>query len=80
MVPFRTAIGSSANAAPIDKSTYQLNPANFREAKRELLLDAEEGADILMVKPAEPFLDIIKQAKSPIQLTYCCLPGLRRIL
>ena len=66
--PFRTAIGSSANTVPIDKSTYQLNPANSLEAQRELFLDAEEGADILMVKPAEPFLDIIKQARSQSNL------------
>jgi len=66
--PFRSAIGSSIDTVPVDKSSYQLNPANFREAKRELYLDDEEGADILMVKPAEPFLDIIKQAKSQSNL------------
>ena len=66
--PFREAIGSST-AKPIDKSTYQLNPANKTEAERELLLDAAEGADILMVKPAEPYLDIIMHAKN-----HHCLP------
>jgi porphobilinogen synthase len=60
--PFRDAIGSEQRQ-PIDKSSYQLNPLNFREAKRELELDFEEGADILMVKPAEPYLDVIKHAK-----------------
>ena len=60
--PFRDAIGSDQKI-PIDKSSYQLNPTNFREAKRELELDFEEGADILMVKPAEPYLDVIKYAK-----------------
>ncbi|MBT5715550.1 MAG: porphobilinogen synthase [Opitutae bacterium] len=61
--PFRDAIGSEQKI-PIDKSTYQLNPSNLREAKRELELDFEEGADILMVKPAEPYLDIISYAKN----------------
>ena len=66
--PFRSAIGSSMDSVIIDKSTYQLNPANLLEAQRELALDAEEGADILMVKPAEPFLDVIKQARSQSNL------------
>ena len=61
--PFREAVGSS-NSIPIDKSSYQLCPTNFREAKRELTLDFEEGADILMVKPAEPYLDVINYAKN----------------
>lgn len=61
--PFRDALGTG-HKTPIDKSTYQLNPKNAREAKRELALDFEEGADILMVKPAEPYLDIINYAKS----------------
>lgn len=60
--PFRTAIGSIDSLQSIDKTSYQLNPANLQEAKRELLLDEEEGADILMIKPAEPFLDIIRFA------------------
>ena len=62
--PFRSAIDSSPNGKQVDKSTYQLNPANFEEAKRELQLDYDEGADMLMVKPAEPFLDIINYAKT----------------
>lgn len=65
--PFREAIGSS-QCKPIDKSSYQLNPRNFREAKRELELDFEEGADILMVKPAEPYLDIISYASNNFNL------------
>lgn len=60
--PFRDAI-SSSQKEPIDKSGYQLDPANHREALLELKLDEQEGADILMVKPAEPYLDIIKSAK-----------------
>jgi len=62
--PFRAAIDSSPEGQNVDKSTYQLNPANLEEAKRELRLDFEEGADMLMVKPAEPFLDIINYAKT----------------
>lgn len=62
--PFRSAIDSSPNGQQVDKSTYQLNPANFQEAKRELHLDYDEGADMLMVKPAEPFLDVINYAKT----------------
>ncbi len=65
--PFRDAIGSKGDT-PVDKSGYQLNPANFREAQRELALDANEGADILMVKPAEPYLDVIKHAKESFNL------------
>ena len=54
----------SAGTTPLDKSTYQLSTANFREAKRELQFDLQEGADILMVKPAEPCMDIIHYAKN----------------
>jgi porphobilinogen synthase len=60
--PFRDAIGTEQQTT-IDKSSYQLDPANLREAKRELELDFEEGADILMIKPAEPYLDVIKYAR-----------------
>jgi len=60
--PFRDAIGASGGPS-ISKSSYQLDPANSSAARRELLLDVDEGTDILMVKPAEPYLDIIYQAK-----------------
>ena len=65
--PFRDAIDSKIDK-PVDKSGYQLNPANFREAHRELELDYLEGADVLMVKPAEPYLDIIRHAKDSFNL------------
>lgn len=65
--PFRDAIDSKTDM-PVDKSGYQLNPANFREAQRELALDHLEGADILMVKPAEPYLDVIRDAKKAFKL------------
>ena len=66
--PFRDAVGSKTDS-PVDKSGYQLCPANFREARRELALDASEGADILMVKPAEPYLDVISHARDSFDLT-----------
>ncbi len=65
--PFRDAVGSKTDS-PLDKSGYQLCPANFREARRELALDASEGADILMVKPAEPYLDVISHARDTFDL------------
>jgi len=64
--PFREAVGSSkvgTVSGPADKKTYQLNPANRREAIREALLDEAEGADILMVKPAGLYLDIIRDLR-----------------
>jgi porphobilinogen synthase len=63
--PFREAVGSAAAASVggLDKRTYQLNPANRREAVMEALLDEAEGADILMVKPAGPYLDVIRDLR-----------------
>jgi porphobilinogen synthase len=63
--PFRDAVGSAkaAGTPALDKRTYQLNPANRREAITEALLDEAEGADILMVKPAGPYLDIIRDVR-----------------
>ncbi len=58
--PFRDAVGSSANLGSGDKSTYQMAPPNAEEALREVHMDLEEGADLVMVKPAMPYLDIIK--------------------
>ena len=63
--PFRDAVGSkqAAGTASLDKRTYQLNPANSREALLEAQLDEQEGADILMVKPAGPYLDLIAKLR-----------------
>ncbi len=63
--PFREAVGSAraAGTAPLNKTTYQMNPANRLEALRELELDDAEGADILMVKPAGLYLDIIRDVR-----------------
>jgi porphobilinogen synthase len=60
--PFRDAVGSSGFLKG-DKKTYQMNPANSDEAMREIALDLEEGADMIMVKPGMPYLDIITRAK-----------------
>ena len=59
--PFRDAVGSSENLGGGDKSTYQMAPSNSDEALREVGLDLAEGADIVMVKPALPYLDIIRR-------------------
>jgi len=59
--PFRDAVGSAANLAGGDKSTYQMAPPNSDEALREVALDLAEGADLVMVKPAMPYLDIIRR-------------------
>jgi porphobilinogen synthase len=64
--PFRDAVGSAqaAGSRHLDKRTYQLNPANRREALTELKLDEAEGADIVMVKPAGPYLDVIRTLRT----------------
>ncbi|HEX4139116.1 MAG TPA: porphobilinogen synthase [Candidatus Methylacidiphilales bacterium] len=64
--PFRDAVGSATKkgAAPLDKRTYQLDPANLREALLEARLDEDQGADIIMVKPAGLYLDVINAVKA----------------
>jgi porphobilinogen synthase len=61
--PFRDAVGSAANLGGGDKSTYQVAPSNSDEAVREVALDLDEGADFVMVKPAMPYLDIVRRVK-----------------
>jgi porphobilinogen synthase len=61
--PFRDAVGSAANLAGGDKYTYQIDPANGDEAIWETYLDIQEGADMLMVKPGLPYLDIVRRVK-----------------
>jgi len=61
--PFRDAVGSAANLGSGDKSTYQVAPSNSDEAVREVALDIAEGADLVMVKPALPYLDIVRRVK-----------------
>ncbi len=62
--PFRDAVGSAANLGKGGKSTYQMNPANAIEALREVMLDVDEGADMVMVKPGMPYLDVIGAVKA----------------
>ncbi len=68
--PFREAVGSASAAGTklLDKKSYQLNPANRREAIADALMDEEEGADFLMVKPAGPYLDIIRELRDSTAL------------
>ncbi len=61
--PFRDAVGSSGNLGKGNKYTYQMDPANTDEAMREVALDLEEGADMVMVKPGMPYLDIVRRVK-----------------
>ena len=61
--PFRDAVGSSANLGKADKRTYQMDPANSNEALHEIALDLQEGADMVMVKPGLPYLDVIRRVK-----------------
>ncbi len=61
--PFRDAVGSAGNLGKGDKSTYQMDPANSDEALHEVALDLQEGADMVMVKPGLPYLDIVRRIK-----------------
>ena len=62
--PFRDAVGSASALGGGDKKTYQMDPANSDEALHEIKLDLEEGADSVMIKPAMPYLDIVRRVKS----------------
>ncbi len=66
--PFRDAVGSAANLGSGNKYTYQMDPANSDEALREVALDIEEGADMVMVKPGMPYLDIVRRVKQEFGL------------
>ena len=66
--PFRDAVGSSSNLGSGDKRTYQMNPANGDEALREVALDIAEGADMVMVKPGMPYLDLVYRVKEAFGL------------
>ncbi len=61
--PFRDAVGSASNLAGGDKKTYQMDPANSNEALTEIAADLHEGADMVMVKPALPYLDVVRRVK-----------------
>ena len=66
--PFRAAVGSTSNLVNGDKLSYQMHPANGDEAMREVALDIAEGADIVMVKPGLPYLDIVYRVKQEFKL------------
>lgn len=66
--PFRDAVGSASSLGKGDKRTYQMDPANSDEALREVALDLAEGADMVMVKPGMPYLDIVRRVKETFQV------------
>jgi len=66
--PFREAVGSAANLGKADKNTYQMDPANIDEALREVALDLAEGADMVMVKPGMPYLDVVRRVKDEFRV------------
>jgi porphobilinogen synthase len=66
--PFRDAVGSAANLGKADKNTYQMDPANSDEALREVALDLAEGADMVMVKPGMPYLDIVRRVRDEFKV------------
>jgi porphobilinogen synthase len=66
--PFRDAVGSAGNLGKGDKHTYQMDPANSDEALREVALDIAEGADMVMVKPGMPYLDIVRRVKTELRV------------
>jgi porphobilinogen synthase len=66
--PFRDAVGSAGNLGKADKKVYQMDPGNSNEALREVALDIAEGADMVMVKPGMPYLDIVRRVKDEFQV------------
>lgn len=64
--PFRDAVGSAGNLGKSDKSSYQMDPANSDEALHEVAMDIAEGADMVMIKPGMPYLDIVRRVKQEI--------------
>jgi porphobilinogen synthase len=66
--PFRDAVGSAVNLGKSNKKTYQMDPGNSNEALREVALDIAEGADMVMVKPGMPYLDVVRRVKDEFQI------------
>ena len=66
--PFRDAVGSSGNLGKADKKVYQMDPGNADEALREVALDIAEGADMVMVKPGMPYLDVVRRVKDEFKV------------
>ena len=76
--PFRDAIGTNATLIG-DKRTYQMDPGNCDEALREVALDLDEGADMVMVKPGLPYLDVVRRVKDTFRRADLRLSGLGRV-
>ncbi|WP_199102225.1 porphobilinogen synthase [Aquitalea sp. ASV11] len=66
--PFRDAVGSAGNLGKADKYNYQMDPANLDEAIQEVAMDLEEGADMVMIKPGMPYLDVIRRVKDTFRV------------
>ena len=66
--PFRDAVGSAGNLGKADKTTYQMDPANSDEALHEIALDLAEGADVVMVKPGMPYLDVVRRVNDKFKV------------
>ena len=66
--PFREAVGSAENILNKEKTTYQIDPSNINEALHECILDLQEGADMIMVKPGMPYLDVLRRVKEELQV------------
>jgi porphobilinogen synthase len=66
--PFRDAVGSAANLGKANKKVYQMDPGNTDEALREVALDIAEGADMVMVKPGMPYLDVVRRVKDQFHM------------
>ncbi|MCZ6575997.1 MAG: porphobilinogen synthase [Acidiferrobacterales bacterium] len=69
--PFRDAVGSATSLGGADKYSYQMDPSNSDEALREVALDLDEGADMVMIKPGLPYLDIVQRVKERFQVPIC---------
>ncbi len=74
--PFREAVDSQLQG---DRRTYQLDPGNRREGVREAVVDETEGADIVMVKPAMAFLDVLREVRDTVSIPVWAYPGVRRV-
>ena len=77
--PFREAVGSAGALGKADKKTYQMDPANGCEALREVALDIAEAADMVMIKPGLPYLDVIRRVKDAFQHPDARLPRVGRV-
>jgi porphobilinogen synthase len=66
--PFRDAVGSASNLGKSNKKVYQMDPANTDEALREVAMDIAEGADMVMVKPGMPYLDVVRRVKDEFRI------------